>query len=342
MIRKSQPFLEVKADENQSGVIKGFVSVYNTEDLENDVIYFGAFSESIKTRKPVGLWCHKSDQPVAKTTLVREVPAGDPSLPDGIKSWGGLYIEGEFNLDTQVGREAYSNVKNGLFSEFSIGFSMDDWTVNKRGGRDIKKGTLYEWSIVMAGMNPHTSLTSIKSSDPTTESESGALDKAVEQPQEQVRYTSLKDIAERFNFSLLEKVSAPLAIEIKNMFESAGKRSILSVLDVMSYYLYDFIWDKLYWSEEEGGAGISACIDEYAEALRGLVLALYSVTESMSEEDKSEMAEMSVRMNGSDEGQHYFSVRMKSEVERLKAEKAARAAKAERLQRLSKIVNKEA
>lgn len=74
----------------------------------------------------------------------------------------GLFGEGEINLDVQQGREAFSLAKQGVLSDFSIGFSIDDFEM-KDGIRIIKQATIWEGSIVDEPMNPKATITIVKS-----------------------------------------------------------------------------------------------------------------------------------------------------------------------------------
>lgn len=136
-------------DEKQKGIIEAYVSIFDNIDLVGDIIKQGAFAESIAKKLPKGVWMHNWDVPIAKTLEVRE---------DG----KGLYIRAEFNLETQRGKEAYSDVKFGIIDEFSIGFRVLDYEWDENDNRIIKKVRLYEWSPVLAGANPDTELINIK------------------------------------------------------------------------------------------------------------------------------------------------------------------------------------
>lgn len=139
---------EKKAD-GQKGVVEAYVSIFDNVDLVGDIILRGAFAESIAAKLPKGVWSHNWDLPIAKTLEAREDEKG-------------LYIKAQFNLDTQRGREAYSDLKFGTTDEFSIGFRVLDDEWREDGVRVIKKAKLYEWSPVLAGANPATELISIK------------------------------------------------------------------------------------------------------------------------------------------------------------------------------------
>lgn len=140
----------IEEKDAQKGILKAYVSIFNNVDFGGDIIKQGAFAESLKSKLPKGVWAHNWDVPIAKTLVAREDEKG-------------LYIEAQFNLDTQRGREAYSDIKFGIIDEFSIGFMILDREWDEHGNRIIKKAKLIEWSPVLAGMNPDTEVVDIKS-----------------------------------------------------------------------------------------------------------------------------------------------------------------------------------
>ena len=116
---------------------------------------------------------HDWDTPVSKTLDVKELLPGDPELPktmpDGDpwpSSAGALKVKTQFNLDTQRGREAYSDVV--FFAdeqEWSIGYNVPVGGAKvdqKSGIREIETLELYEYSPVLFGAMPLARTTSVK------------------------------------------------------------------------------------------------------------------------------------------------------------------------------------
>jgi HK97 family phage prohead protease len=160
--RKSYPISDLKFDE--TGTIEAIVSVFNNVDSGNEIVRPGFFKKSIERKLPKGVWAHDWRQPIAKTLEAEELLPGNPALPDHLKQLGGTRIKGKFNLDTQRGREAYSDIKFGIVDEFSIGYSViKDGKDEKTGARELIEGDWKEWSPVLVGMNSETHLVSIKS-----------------------------------------------------------------------------------------------------------------------------------------------------------------------------------
>lgn len=153
--------IETKA-EGDNGVIEAIVSVFNNVDSYGDRVKYGFFNDSLQTKMPKGVWAHDWKTPVAKTLEARELMPGDPLLPAKLKDLGGLYIKGQFNMNTQRGRETYSDIKEGIIDEFSIGYTVAQETIAADGARELIKGNLYEWSPVLFGANSETALISAK------------------------------------------------------------------------------------------------------------------------------------------------------------------------------------
>jgi HK97 family phage prohead protease len=150
-IYKIVPISEFKVDA-EKGIIEAYVSIFNNVDLGGDKILPGAFADSLKKKLPKGVWSHNWDQPIAKTLEAREDEKG-------------LYVKGQFNMETQRGKEAFSDIKFGIMDEFSIGFGIQEYSWEMEGEEEIrviKKIKLYEWSPVLAGMNPETELIAVK------------------------------------------------------------------------------------------------------------------------------------------------------------------------------------
>jgi len=157
----------VSNDGDKIGIVKALVSITGIKDHVGDIITPGAYARTLKTRKPKGVAHHSWDTPVSRTKDIEEYMPGDSRLPKNMsdgKAWpvgaGALYVETEFNLETQRGREAYSDIKFfGDDAEFSIGYkvptggSRKDAKTNTRHIDDLD---LFEYSPVLFGAAPGT------------------------------------------------------------------------------------------------------------------------------------------------------------------------------------------
>lgn len=160
----------VSADE---GIVETIISVTGIVDNVKDRIMPGAYSKTLAKRKPKGVWSHDWDTPVSKTLDVKELMPGDAELPATMPNgdpWpagaGALKVKTQFNLDTQRGREAYSDVV--FFAdeqEWSIGYNVPVGGAKvdqKSGVREIETLELYEYSPVLFGAMPLARTTSVK------------------------------------------------------------------------------------------------------------------------------------------------------------------------------------
>lgn len=150
---------DIKADviaTAPAGTVHAVVSIFKNEDSVRDVMVKGAFAKSIKAGKakgalPPGVWSHDWQRPIAKTM-------------DAFETDEGLNVIGQFNLETQDGHDAYSNVKNGLFTEYSFGFQRVNED-EKDGVTYVKDVIWYEWSPVLVGANRDTYTVGVKRDD---------------------------------------------------------------------------------------------------------------------------------------------------------------------------------
>lgn len=158
-----------------TGVVEAIVSVTGLLDEDRDVIKPGAYAKTLSRRRPKGIFVHDWSKWVARTEHVEELMPGDERLPKQTKNgepWpteaGGLYVKARFNLGTQQGRDAFSDVK--FFSqsgecEWSIGYKVPPGKSvrTKTGERHIDEVDLYEYSPVLFGAAPLSGTLSVKS-----------------------------------------------------------------------------------------------------------------------------------------------------------------------------------
>lgn len=157
----------------EEGIVETIISVTGIVDNVKDRIMPGAYQKTLVKRKPKGVWSHDWDTPVSKTLDVKELMPGDPELPNAMpdgQPWptgaGALKVKTQFNLETQRGREAYSDVVFfGEEQEWSIGYNVPVGGAKvdqKSGVREINMLELYEYSPVLFGAMPLARTTSVK------------------------------------------------------------------------------------------------------------------------------------------------------------------------------------
>lgn len=149
--------VEVKQEDRNGipiGIIKGHAATFDI-DRGNDRFVKGAFIESIQelrqNNRPVRmLFQHRGD------LLIGGFPI--ESVREDEK---GLAVIGEINLEVQEGREAFALAKQGILTDFSIGFSVVEDAMED-GIRVIKKAIIWEFSLVSEPMNPKAVVTEVK------------------------------------------------------------------------------------------------------------------------------------------------------------------------------------
>ena len=159
---------QVNVDEAE-GIVECFVSGVGNKDSVGDIVLPGAFTESLKRRKPRVVWGHDWNHPIGKVLEIYEVGPEDRRLPAKMKSAGigGLFAKVQFNLKSEKGREAFANVSfYGEEQEWSIGYkTLDAIYDNQRQANLLREVELYEVSPVLHGANQLTGTISIKSED---------------------------------------------------------------------------------------------------------------------------------------------------------------------------------
>ncbi|HOA84019.1 MAG TPA: HK97 family phage prohead protease [Thermodesulfovibrio thiophilus] len=139
---------DIKSVED-NGIVEGYAAVFGNKDLGNDIIDPGAFKKTINERKNVPLlWYH---QPPEVLGLVFEMEEDNK----------GLKSRSQINLDTQLGREKFSLIRQGAIKGMSIGFETikEAWDGTVRRLKEIR---LWEISLVTFPMNPLAQVTGIK------------------------------------------------------------------------------------------------------------------------------------------------------------------------------------
>jgi len=153
-------------DEAQ-GIVECFVAGIGNRDSVGDICATGAFTKSLMRRKPRVVWGHNWNDPIGKVLEIYEVPPTDNRLPMKMKmaGIGGLFARVQFNLFSEKGKEAFSNVAFfGQEQEWSIGYkTLRAQYDQKAQANVIYELELYEVSPVLHGANQLTGTISVKS-----------------------------------------------------------------------------------------------------------------------------------------------------------------------------------
>lgn len=174
LIRKSFDGITKVVDEAQ-GLVEAIVNTTGLTDLQNDVMEPGCWDGLCKAMSagevdyPSVLWGHDWAIPVGRVLHAEELQPGDARLKTANGSGvGGLRIIAQYNLDTQRGREAYSDVSKGVIKQWSVGFmpAEDGHKYDSKGIHRISKvGIWPEVSNVLVGASPGTRTTATKSAE---------------------------------------------------------------------------------------------------------------------------------------------------------------------------------
>ncbi len=140
------------------GIIAGHLAAWTPDQGGRfgvpDRFHRGAFLESIEIHKM------RRNRQVRFKDMHSRTIGGFPI--DTVKEDDiGLLARGEVNLETQLGREAFSLARQGVLVDFSIGFiSLDDKI--DRGFREIFKARIMEGSIVDEPINMDAEIDEVK------------------------------------------------------------------------------------------------------------------------------------------------------------------------------------
>lgn len=168
MYRKSFA-AEFKTLDEAEGVVEAIVNTTGIVDRQKDVVEPGAFRKATGGKLPKVVNSHQGSEFLGKVLSMREIMPGDANLPMALaqKGLGAFAVKMQFNLETQAGREMFSNVKGGYVDEWSFMFTILDAQYDAKGIRHIKLiDEIFEVSPVLVGANQATLTLSAKSYSP--------------------------------------------------------------------------------------------------------------------------------------------------------------------------------
>ncbi len=160
IIRKTSEISELKVEDMDKGIVSAYVNTMGIEDADGDVIEPTAFNNSIENNLPISvLHSHDPSQVIGKVLDARVVEMDDGTS----KLWNLM----KFNLDTQAGRDAFSNIKGQYIKEYSVGFNIPEKAMEfvREGAKTIRKILEVDWievSSVVKGASPMTGTLSAK------------------------------------------------------------------------------------------------------------------------------------------------------------------------------------
>lgn len=149
IIFKQSPMGEIIDADEKAGIVKGYASVFNNVDSDNDIIKSGAYKKTIAEngRRVKYLYQHDMDKPIGKMVNLEEDDKG-------------LVFEAEI-AKTQLGMDVIELIKAGVITENSVGIlPIQKEMVN--GRREINEVKLYEVSAVTLAANDQAMILDVK------------------------------------------------------------------------------------------------------------------------------------------------------------------------------------
>lgn len=141
---------------SESGLFKGYASVFGNVDLGLDVVEPNAFKEIV--RNPAG----------KVATFYWHGQKAEASLPIGQveveQDEKGLAVEGEVFLDDPFAARVHKQMRRKSIGGMSIGYDVlaKGADYDEQNVRHLKKLRLWEVSVLPFGMNPKARVTSVK------------------------------------------------------------------------------------------------------------------------------------------------------------------------------------
>jgi len=185
---KTVPFMALKVPQGleDQGIVDHMITVFGILDLGKDISHPGSFTKTLAERsgRVRVLDSHQRGSVMnilGKPISIEEV--GRAALPPEVlekypEATGGVKARTQFLLDTPEGRGAFARIKAGVVEEFSYGYDTldsDDSTIQVEGKdvrvRNLRTIRLWEYSPVIFGMNPATTVMGAKGAgegDPTS------------------------------------------------------------------------------------------------------------------------------------------------------------------------------
>jgi HK97 family phage prohead protease len=140
------------------GIVKGHIATFDVDrGFVPDRFTPGAFIESIEDHK-------RNNRQIRLKDHHGRTVGGFP-IETVVEDEKGLFAVGEINLEVQQGREAFALAKQGVLSDFSIGFSPVEHSM-ENGIRVIRKAIVWEGSIVDEPMNTEARIIEVKAAVP--------------------------------------------------------------------------------------------------------------------------------------------------------------------------------
>ena len=173
MIHKTM-IASAKAVDEAEGIVEAYTNTMGVVDADGDIVEPTAFNASIADNLPIPV-LSGHDQ----GKLVGKVIFAQPRHIEGDEYR--LFTRMQMNMETEAGRDAFSNVAGDYVREWSIGFNIPKESDVEQEGSDvstvIRRIANLDWvevSSVIRGSSPATSTVAAKAS-PVADAEKGAI-----------------------------------------------------------------------------------------------------------------------------------------------------------------------
>lgn len=169
-IRHGFSFHQFKAQDDETGTFEGYLAVVGNTDLGNDIIDPGSMDKTLAELKaqqrtrantPSGryllpiFWAHDDSQPIGGVVDAHIDPHG-------------LWVKGELDLDTEMGRRARSGLARGYIPGLSIGYFPVKYKFDRTGTRHLTEISIFECTVTAIPMNPEAVITQVKDASDAT------------------------------------------------------------------------------------------------------------------------------------------------------------------------------
>jgi len=153
-----------KVLDEKAGIVEAYVNTMEVIDSDRDIISKDAFNNSFGSLPIPVLASHDQSAQVRKVLSARTV------LENEYTQVHRLHATMQMNMETQAGREAFSNVSGDYVREWSVGFNMkpEGAKMDTVDGVSVRVITDLDWveaSTVIRGASPQTQTISAKSQD---------------------------------------------------------------------------------------------------------------------------------------------------------------------------------
>ena len=164
MEKKISDHSETKVVDEKQGIVEAFVNTMGVVDSDGDIITASAFNRSIGSLPIPVLSTHNQSDVVGKVISAKAIETNGEDGPHR------LHATIQMNMETQAGREAFSNVSGEFVREWSVGFNMpkegsEFETIDGNPVRIISDLDWVETSTVIRGASPETQTISAKDAE---------------------------------------------------------------------------------------------------------------------------------------------------------------------------------